>query len=303
MPDKMCACGKHYRKDGFGIDTANMYPFNKWNEIYVSNKGTELAKECLQEYFKGYGVIREIKIVYDETTEVHSAEQIVITKFGLLSKEMAKKYTEEVITLRAEEYSRLLDEISVLTVVENLDEQICSQDLLDMEFTAQQLKKYYNYAVESGKYNGYDGDMNLGKVLSDIDNPKFSDLIALSGFVNSTGAWKGNAEFLYDKGIPLGELISCREDVYAYLYDKLDGKCCDNPSGLVFEIKEAVRKGKYSNNRMPAEIEKLLLECEVPEWYVESMKKILYLFPKTHLIVVLKRDICKLTFQELEDKI
>lgn len=42
-----------------------------------------------------------------------------------------------------------------------------------------------------------------------------------------------------------------------------------------------------------AEIEKLLLECEVPKWYVESMKKILYLFPKTYLIVLLKRNICK----------
>ena len=50
---------------------------------------------------------------------------------------------------------------------------------------------------------------------------------------------------------------------------------------------------------MPAEIEKLLLECEVPEWYVESMKKILYLFPKTYLIVILKREIYRLTFQEL----
>ena len=105
--------------------------------------------------------------------------------------------------------------------------------------------------------------------------------------------WKVNAELLYDNGIPLDELISCREDVYAYVYDKLNGKCCENPSGQVFEIKEAVRKGKYTNNRMPAEIESLLLECEVPKWYVESMKKILYLFPKTHLIVLLKWDICK----------
>lgn len=79
----------------------------------------------------------------------------------------------------------------------------------------------------------------------------------------------------------------------AYLYDKLNGKCCENPSGQVYDIKESVQKGKYSNNRMPAEIEKLLLECDVPEWYIESMKKILYLFPKTHLIVLLKRDICK----------
>lgn len=61
----------------------------------------------------------------------------------------------------------------------------------------------------------------------------------------------------------------------------------------MFEIKEAVRKGRYARKGMPEEIESLLLECDVPEWYVESMKKILYLFPKTFLVVLLKRGISK----------
>ena len=50
--------------------------------------------------------------------------------------------------------------------------------------------------------------------------------------------------------------------------------------GQAFEIKEQVRKG-------------LLTECDMPDWYIESLKKIKYLFPKTHLIMLLKRDICK----------
>lgn len=48
---------------------------------------------------------------------------------------------------------------------------------------------------------------------------------------------------------------------------------------------------------MPREIESLLLACDVPEWYVEGMKKIRYLFPKTHLIALVKRELCK--FMEL----
>lgn len=123
LPDKVCTCGNNNHKDGFGIDAFNMYPFFRWNEIYVSRNGTGLVQKCLQEYFNGYGEVRELRIDYDEAIEVHTSEQIRVTKF--------------------------------------------------------------------------------------------------------------------------------------------------------------------------AEIEKLLLECEIPEWYVESMKKILYLFPKTHLIVLLKRDICK----------
>ena len=83
-------------------------------------------------------------------------------------------------------------------------------------------------------------------MLPDIQTVKFNTLLSLEGFFYGTVTWKENAEFLYDKGIPPEELISCREDVFDYLYDKLHGKCCDNPSGLVFEIKEAVRKGKYT---------------------------------------------------------
>lgn len=293
LPDKKCSCGNDYNKDGFGVDAINMYPFGRWNEIYVSNEGTELAKKCMHEYFKGYGEIREFRFTGDEEIGDSFAKRFKVTKWGIFSKDMVKKYLDDVIVVSPEEFFGLSDEISVLSVIENIEEQTCRQDLLNIEFTAQTLKAYFAYAIENGKFDGYDGNMNLDKVLSDIEDPKFYDLLALYGFVHSTGAWKGNAEVLYDKGIPLNELISCREDVYAYLYDKLNGRCCENPSGVVYEIKESVRKGKYSNNRMPEEIEKLLLECEVPKWYIESMKKILYLFPKTYLITLLMRDISK----------
>lgn len=46
----MCSCGKNYHKDVFGIDAVNMYPFYRWNEIYVSKNGTNFVKECMQEY-------------------------------------------------------------------------------------------------------------------------------------------------------------------------------------------------------------------------------------------------------------
>ena len=165
--------------------------------------------------------------------------------------------------------------------------------MANIEFTPKQIREYFKYAKENGAFENCVDGMKLDKLLSNIENPRFGELLFIYGIMYGTGAWKENAEKLYETGIPLDELIFCREDVYAYVYDKLKGKCCENPLGQAFEIKEAVSKGRYSNNRMPVETEKLLSECQVPEWYVESMKKILYLFPKTHLIVLLKRDICK----------
>ena len=118
--------------------------------------------------------------------------------------------------------------------------------------------------------------------------------MAISGFIHSTGAWKNNAEILYEKGHPLTELIYCREDVYSFLHNKIQLKYGADLSGIAYDIKEQVRKGIYSHKAMPEDIEKLLYESEVPRWYIESMKKIRYLFPKTQLIAALKREICNI---------
>lgn len=293
LPEKKCSCGINYRKDGFGISEINMYPIENYNEIYISGNATGCVKDCLQEYFEGYGVVRELNVIFNENMHVENEEQIKITRFVLFPKDMDKKYPEGLINIQADEYYKSLSDWSVLMTIEDVNEQISSRDLMNLELSTQQVNAFFSYAVENDKFKVNYREVNLDKALSDNENPKFSTLLTLYGFLHGTGAWEDNAELLYDKGIPLGELISSREDVYAYLYDKLNGKCCENPSGVAFEIKEAVRKGKYTRSRMPAETEQLLKECDVPDWYVESMKKILYLFPKTYLIVLLKRDIYK----------
>ena len=293
LPEKKCSCGGYYQKDGFGISEVNMYPIKNYNEIYVSCNGTDQVRNSLQKYFEGYGVVREFNVIYNEQMHVEHDEKIKITRFVLFSKDMGKKYPEGIIDIQADDYYKSMSDWSVLMTIENIAEQINVREFKNLKFTEQQIKDFFNYAVENDLFKDEYGNVNLDKVLSKIKNPKFGDLISLYGFLRGTGAWEDNAELLFDKGIPLDELISSREDVYAYLYDKLNGKCCDNPSGVAFEIKEDVRKGKYTCGRMPKEIERLLLECDVPEWYVESIKQIRYLFPKTHLIILLKRDICK----------
>ena len=75
------------------------------------------------------------------------------------------------------------------------------------------------------------------------------------------------------------------------------GKNVDNDQLVLeqkaYEIKERLRKGIYSVKGMPDEVEVLLKESGVENWYVESMKKIHYLTSKAHIVTCLKIDIAK----------
>jgi DNA polymerase-3 subunit alpha (Gram-positive type) len=108
----------------------------------------------------------------------------------------------------------------------------------------------------------------------------FGDLIKISALLHGTGAWHDNAETLIKNGVAdLDDCIACRDDIMHYLIDK--GIARD----IAFHIMEFVRRGKASSywgcELKPEWIEQMKTHG-VPDWYIESIKKIQYLFPKAH---------------------
>lgn len=118
------------------------------------------------------------------------------------------------------------------------------------------------------------GTRTTRRVLEETRPKNFSDLVIISGLSHGTDVWAGNAQELVRQGHPLSEVIGCRDDIMTYLMEKklepLDA----------FKTMEDVRKGRG----LRPDQEENMKKHNVPDWYIESCKKIKYMFPKAHAV-------------------
>ena len=116
-------------------------------------------------------------------------------------------------------------------------------------------------------------------MLMDTMPKDFNTLVRLSGFSHGTDVWLGNARELIVSGTAsVLETVGCRDDIMLYLISMgLDPK-------MSFKIMEAVRKGKVKKGGFQEGWEEAMRDHEVPDWYIGSLAKIGYLFPKAHAV-------------------
>ena len=147
----------------------------------------------------------------------------------------------------------------------------------------------------NSKVLGYENDEILGptgavavpefntrftrQMLMDTQPKDFNTLVRLSGFSHGTDVWIGNARDLIVSGTAtVLETVGARDDIMLYLISMgLDPK-------MSFQIMEAVRKGKVKKGGFQPGWREAMEEHNVPQWYIESLAKIGYLFPKAHAV-------------------
>ena len=109
------------------------------------------------------------------------------------------------------------------------------------------------------------------KMLIETRPKTFYDLCRTNSLAHGTNIWFNNArEIVLKNTADINQIVSCRDDILIMLeYYGVDSK-------LSFRIMEKVRKGKDLTDEEISAIK----DSNAPEWYLDSLRKIHYLFPK-----------------------
>ena len=111
-------------------------------------------------------------------------------------------------------------------------------------------------------------------MLKDTRPSTMEELIRISGLSHGTDVWLGNAKTLVQSGIPLRDCICTRDDIMNQLISY-----GVEPS-MAFKTMESVRKGRG----LTEDMEKAIQAVDAPDWFIDSCKKIKYMFPKAHAV-------------------
>ncbi len=119
------------------------------------------------------------------------------------------------------------------------------------------------------------GTRFVRQMLEDTRPKTFGELVRISGLSHGTDVWLNNAQTLIQRGqATLAQVISTRDDIMLHLMQKGVDPLKS------FKVMERVRKGKGVDEN---DVE-IMKQAGVEDWFIESCRKIKYLFPKAHAV-------------------
>lgn len=118
------------------------------------------------------------------------------------------------------------------------------------------------------------GTRFVRQMLEETKPTTMNELLSISGLSHGTDVWIGNAQDLIHQGVALADCICTREDIMNGLI------AIGVESKMAFDTMESVRKGRG----LKPEMEQAMVAHNVPDWFMDSCKKIKYMFPKGHAV-------------------
>ena len=267
LPEQQCPhCGQKMHKDGFNILWEPLFGLNGEKEPDINLNYCIEEREAIRKYV--------LELLGEKKVFVSAANKYITyilipkgTDFG------------DRTPLRFEIFGHttlsMLHTLQDLTGVDPAEIEISDPKVLSLFSSCEAL------GVEPEQLDGFElGTLGLPLFGSDYatqiiqkTKPKnIADLIRIPALAQGTEVWLRNGESLISGGADFKDIICCRDDIMQYL------QRCGMERWMAYDIMERVRKGRGLSSEIEAEMRKY----SVPDWYIESCNKIMYLFPRAH---------------------
>lgn len=255
---------------------------SKMNPTFLSYLASRCqgVKRTTGQHPGGIVVVPKEKSVFDFTAVQHPANDLSsewltthydfnsmhdeILKFDILGHDAPKvlRKLRDLTNIRVEDIP--MNDPEVLKIFDSVEPLHLSENFLNQRTGALALPEF--------------GTETTQRLLTEAHPKTFNDLLIISGVSHGTDVWAGNIEDLVVKeGKKLNDIIGCRDDIMNYLITK------GVDASTAFKFMEIVRKNKEHANL--SKINAMIPEIAahgVPDWYLESCRKIQYLFPRAH---------------------
>ena len=300
LPEKCCPeCGSKMRRDGYDIPLETLFGYRMDREPDIDlNFAPEYRDGVHQLLVDHFGADRVVtpgicrsdgKAGYHPWGAFIVPENCKITDFTPVQRQTLYPDEDKLVThldYHDVDYPLLkvdmlehkgLHQLKVLeekTGIKAIDIPLDDKDTLE----------YLTHAegdISEYDINEYDGLIEFGsgfarRVIHAARPHSFADFVRANGLIHGTDAWKENAEQLIADGkARLRDVITTRDDIMNYMLEL--GMDREN----AYKIMDTVWKGRA----LKAEQTELMRNHGVPEWYIESCGKIVYVFPRAHAVV------------------
>ena len=292
LPPKRCACGHMMYGDGHRIPceaALTRLAKSPSFDINVPPELLEAAEGLLREHFSEEAQIVPIRL--------DGENQQAPNRFIFLGKN--DPAPEAFITWEtyAKRYRAKIHYTFCVSGMEQAVQELCRRlnrtpDCVD--FLSEEVIDAYNRADVPGFLDS--SVKPLRPLLEALRPTCFSEILKAEGLQHSTGAWEDNQAEGWAAGeISFDDLIAFREDVY----DAVSGKMRDFPyagNGMAQSIMENARMGRYYQRGMSPETENVLKALQLSPQYIDTLKKVMYLFPRAHSISYLHTEMILMWF-------